>query len=928
MKRTESENQLELNLINKLKEKKYQKIKIKDETDLLNNFKNQLQKLNNIIFTDREFEYICNHLDKGSIFQKSKILKDRYIIKRDNNENIYIRFFNSDNFDKNIFQVTNQVNVKGQKSNRYDVSVLINGLPLIHIELKKRGLAIREAFNQINRYHRDSFPFSRLFMFVQIFVVSNGVNTKYFANNRRQSFENTFYWTDINNLKITKIDEFVDSFLDREKIIYFIKNFIISFHTSKSLIVARPYQYYAVQEVKKLVDKNLGNGYIWHSTGSGKTVTSFKCSQIISEISSVDKVLFVVDRNSLDFHTTTEFNNYDKNVTASVDDTNSLVNRFNDKDKLIITTIQKLNSAITKDKFKEKIKNFQNKRIIFLFDECHRSQFGDTHLNIIKFFKNSQLIGFTGTPIFSENAFRNIRGKKTTSELFGKCLHRYTITDAINDQNVLKFLVEYVNVVDKKELQEDNKESKIFYSSTNRINKITEYIINNHNKKTYNRTFVSMMCVDSIDTLIKYYKSFNLLKHDLNIASIFTYKQNAEDKDADGLDETYSENLNLNDDDKIQNSKFLEKIIDDYNIRYKTQFSCNNAKEFTNYSNDISQKVKSGEIDILLVVDMFLTGFDAKNLNTLYVDKNLRFHKLVQAYSRTNRILNKFKKFGNIVNFRNLENETDEAIKLFANKENKDEILMKSYHHYCNLQKKLISMLMKVAPNVESIDRFTGDKNKIEFINIFKELNKNKNIMEGFLDNKETDLIIDPQTFENYKSKYLDLYEEYKTINLEENINYKDIDFEIDFIKKQIIDVDYILDLLKNTHNLKNYEAITEKNRIIEILNKSSNEIKQKDVLLDFIDKFKIDDKNFSIEEEYFKFANNKKNSLIETICNKENVNVDKFKELIVNFNYDNKIPLSNSVIDTLNFKPRLIERKKISEKLIKAINEINSLSN
>lgn len=928
MQRTETENQLELNLINILEEKKYKKIKIKDENDLLDNFKKQLQKLNNIEFTDREFNHICNHLDKGGIFQKSQILKDRYVVKRDNNKNIYIRFFNSDEFDKNIFQVTNQVNVKGQKSNRYDVSVLINGLPLVHIELKKRGLAIREAFNQINRYHRDSFPFSRLFMFVQIFVVSNGVNTKYFANNRRQSFENTFYWTDINNVKITKINEFADSFLDREKIIYFIKNFIISFNTSQSLIVARPYQYYAVEEVKNLINKNEGNGYIWHSTGSGKTVTSFKCSQIISEINSVDKVLFVVDRNSLDFHTTTEFNNYDKNVSESVDDTNSLVERFNDKDKLIITTIQKLNSAITKDKFKEKIQNFKNKRVIFLFDECHRSQFGDTHLNIIKFFENSQLIGFTGTPIFSENAFRNIRGKKTTSELFGKCLHRYTITDAINDQNVLKFLIEYVKVVDKKDLNEDNQESKIFYNSTNRINKITDYIINNHKKKTYNRTYVSLMCVESIDTLIKYYKSFNLLKHNLNIASIFTYKQNAEDKDADGLDETYSENVNLNNDDKIQNSKFLEKIIDDYNKKFKTQLSSNNAKEFTNYSNDISQRVKSGEIDILLVVDMFLTGFDAKNLNTLYVDKYLRFHKLIQAYSRTNRILNKFKKFGNIVNFRNLENETDEAIKLFANKENKDEILMKSYDHYCNLQKKLISMLMEVAPNVDSVDRFTGDQNKIEFINIFKELNKNKNIMEGFLDYKEEDLIIHPQTFENYKSKYLDLYEEYKTINLEKSVDYKDIDFEIDFIKKQIIDVDYILDLLKNTRNLKNYEAATEKSRIIDILNKSSNEVKQKNVLLDFIDKVKPADKGFSIEEEYFKFANNKKNSLIESICIRENVDMDKFKELIENFNYDKKIPLSNNVIDTLNFKPKLVERKKITEKLIQAIYEINSISN
>ena len=927
MQKTESENQLELNLIKTLEKKNYKKIKLTNENELLENFKIQLQKLNNIIFSEREFDHICNHLDKGSIFQKSKILRDRYVIKRPNNENIYIRFFNSEFYDKNIFQVTNQVNVKGKKSNRYDVSILINGIPLVHIELKKRGLAIREAFNQINRYHRDSFPFSRLFMFVQIFIVSNGANTKYFANNRRQSFENTFYWTDIDNSKITQLDEFVRSFLDRERIIYFIKNFIIFLQSAQTLLVARPYQFYAVEEVKKLINRNEGNGYIWHSTGSGKTLTSFKCSQIISEIESVDKVLFVVDRNSLDFHTTTEFNEFDSNVDDSADDTNSLVNKFNDKSKLIITTIQKLNSAITKNKFTDKIKKFQKQRIIFMFDECHRSQFGDTHLNIIKFFKNSQLIGFTGTPIFKENAFRNIRGKKTTSELFGKCLHRYTITDAINDQNVLKFLIEYVNLKDKNNTDEkNNNDNKIFYNSSNRIDKISDYIIKNHTKKTYNKLFVSLMCVQNIETLIKYYKSFNTIKHDLNIASIFTYKQNEEDKNADGLDKTYSENKN--DNILIQNGHFLEEIVEDYNKKFKTQFSCSSAKEFTNYSNDISQKVKSGKIDILLVVDMFLTGFDAKNLNTLYVDKQLRFHKLIQAYSRTNRILNKFKLFGNVINFRDLQAETDEAIKLFANKENKDEILMKSYDHYSTLQKKIVSMLNEVAPNVDSINNFVGDQEKIEFINIFKELNKNKNIMEGFLEYNELDLIVNPQTFENYKSKYLDLYEEYKKINLEQNIDYKDIDFEIDSIKKQIIDVDYILDLLKNCQNLGENETKIEKNRISEILNKSSNQIKQKDMLLNFINKEMVSEKKYSIDEEYFQFANNQKKSLIESICHKENINTDKFTELLDNFNFDKKTPLSDNVIDVLNTKPKLSDRKLITDKIIKKINEIDKLFN
>ena len=437
---------LEEQLISKLQELGYALVHIQNEPELITNLKYQLEKHNNIVFSDKEFEKVLNILSKGSVFEKAKTLREKQHIIRDNGDNLYFEFINTEQWCQNQYQVTHQVSMEGKYKNRYDVTLLINGLPLVHIELKRRGLELKEAFNQINRYQRHSFSSSYgLFQYIQIFVISNGVNTKYYANNRFQSFKQTFYWTDIENKRLTNIlNGFASDFLEKCHISKMICKYIVLNETSKILMVLRPYQYYAVEALVDRVMHSRKNGYIWHTTGSGKTLTSFKASQILTRLPKIKKIVFVVDRKDLDYQTTKEFNSFSKGSVDGTDNTRQLVRQFTDETKLIVTTIQKLNAAISKKHFLERMKPLQDERIVFIFDECHRSQFGETHQRIISFFRNIQMFGFTGTPIFAENAVKNELGKKTTKELFGECLHKYVITDAIRDENVLKFSVEYV----------------------------------------------------------------------------------------------------------------------------------------------------------------------------------------------------------------------------------------------------------------------------------------------------------------------------------------------------------------------------------------------------------------------------------------------------------------------------------------------------
>lgn len=553
----QSEQILEEQLIAQLQKLGYAYFPIADEKALIANFKSQLEKHNQISFSDAEFDKVLNLLNKGSVFEKSKTLRQKQHIVRDNGDNLYFEFLNTEHWCQNQYQVTNQVTQEGKYKNRYDVTILINGLPLVQIELKRRGLELKEAFNQVNRYQRHSFGAnSALYQYVQIFIISNGVNTKYYANNRNQSFKQTFYWTDFENKRLTNIlNGFTDAFLEPCHISKMICKYIVLNEAYKIPMVLRPYQFYAVEALIDRVKNSNKNGYIWHTTGSGKTLTSFKASQILMNFPEVHKVVFVVDRKDLDYQTTKEFNSFSDGCIDGTDNTANLVKQFigtyKDKKgeakntKLIVTTIQKLNTAISKLKYEKKMADLKEKRIIFIFDECHRSQFGETHNRIKDYFNNAQMFGFTGTPIFADNANKNELGKRTTKDLFEDCLHKYVITDAIKDENVLKFSVEYVGRYKQKDtateidIEVEDIDTQELMEDEKRLEKIADYIINNHNRKTHSKDFSAMFCVDSVKSLIRYYDIFKRKKlageHNLNIATIFSYAANEDDADANGF---------------------------------------------------------------------------------------------------------------------------------------------------------------------------------------------------------------------------------------------------------------------------------------------------------------------------------------------------------------------------------------------------------
>mgnify|MGYP001222020240 CR=1 FL=1 len=715
----ESEQALEDKLILQLQDLKYDYVQIKDEQGLYANLKRQLEKHNKLSLTDKEFDRILNHLNRGNVFEKAKTLRDKMQFDRCDGSSAYIEFIQQEEWCRNEFQVTNQVTMEGSYKNRYDVTLLVNGIPLVQVELKRRGLELKEAFNQINRYQRHSFwAGNGLFQYIQIFVISNGVNTKYYANNRKQSFKQTFFWADEDNNAINLLDEFAKKFLEPCHISKMITKYVVLNETDKILMVLRPYQYYAVEAIDERVKHSRKNGYIWHTTGSGKTLTSFKASQILNQNPKVQRVVFVVDRKDLDYQTQKEFDAFSKGSVDASENTKKLVEQFNDGTKLIVTTIQKLNNAIHHVKHLAKMEEHRRERIVFIFDECHRSQFGDTHKRIKSFFERAQMFGFTGTPIFADNAATNEHGKRTTKDLFDECLHRYVITNAIKDENVLKFSVEYIGKYKQKEnrnnidIEVEGIDRKELMESDERIGKIADYIIANHKRKTHSREFTGMMCVSSIDCLIKYYEHFRKRKeegkHNFKIATIFSYTANEEDKDANGLDEDQFPGDKGGKINKHSRDK-LEEYIGDYNKMFNSKYTTKDSRSFYNYYNDINKKVKDRKIDILLVVNMFLTGFDSKTLNTLYVDKNLKHHGLIQAYSRTNRILNEQKSQGNIVCFRNLKKATDKAIALFSSKDAKEVIIMDPYEDYVEKFNNAFMELLKITPTANSVSKLQDE---------------------------------------------------------------------------------------------------------------------------------------------------------------------------------------------------------------------------
>ena len=931
---------LENQLVAQLQKLQYTKVVIKDENALVANLKTQLEKHNNITFSDKEFERVLNILSKGSVFEKAKTLRQKQHIERDNGDNLYFEFLNTEHWCQNEFQVTHQVTIEGSYKNRYDVTLLFNGLPLVQIELKRRGLEMKEAFNQINRYQRHSFGAkSALFQYVQIFIISNGVNTKYYANNRHQSFKQTFYWTDANNKRQTNIlNGFTSDFLEPCHISKMISKYIVLNETHKILMVLRPYQFYAVENLVNQVENSNNNAYIWHTTGSGKTLTSFKASQIIMNMPQVKKVVFVVDRKDLDYQTTKEFNSFGKGCIDGTDNTKTLVKQFADDTKLIVTTIQKLNTAISKAKYLSKMEKLQDERIVFIFDECHRSQFGETHNRIKEFFHNNQMFGFTGTPIFKDNAVKNELGKRTTKELFGECLHKYVITDAIKDENVLKFSVEYVGRYKRKEtateidIEVEDIDTAELMESEKRLEKITDYIIANHNRKTHQREFTGMFAVSGVKTLIKYYDLFQKKKeegkHNLKIATIFSYVANEDDADANGF---IPEELSVVEEPRalygmnVHTREKLDEYIVDYNKMFGTKFSTKDSQSFYNYYNDISKKVKERKIDILLVVNMFLTGFDSPPLNTLYVDKNLKYHGLIQAYSRTNRILNEQKSQGNIVVFRNLKKATDEAITLFSNKEAIEVIIMKPYDDYVKKFNEAFIELIKITPTVNSVNDLVSEDDELAFIKAFRQLMRIKNILNAFSDFKWEDLAMNEQLFEDYKSKYLDLWQKVKSDNAVEKVSIlDDVDFELELIHRDEINVNYIIQLLIKLKSDVQKDVAKTEQEIFNLLNTEVNLRSKRELIQKFIEENlpKIEDTD-DIPEAFEVFWNEEQQKAFQKLIKAENLSAEKTQKLIENYLYAEREPLRDEVLDLIEGeKPSVLKRKKLGDRILKQIIE------
>lgn len=930
---TQPEGELENKLIEALIKIGYKYVPIKDETALVANLKKQIEKHNNLTLSDKEFAQVLNHLNKGNIWDKAKILRDKMQLTKEDGKSVYIEFLNTEGWCQNEFQVTNQVTIEGTYQNRYDVTILINGLPLAQIELKRRGLQLKEAFHQTNRYQRHSYNANdALFQYIQIFIISNGVNTKYYSNNAKQHFNQTFFWSDQNNKLITDLFAFTDVFLEPCHLSKMITRYVVLAEEKKILMVLRPYQYFAVETIIDRVKNTNKNGYIWHTTGSGKTLTSFKASQVLMNQPGVHKVVFVVDRKDLDYQTTKEFNSFSDGSVDGTDNTNKLVQQFTDDTKLIVTTIQKLHNAISKKQYLARMEKQKDKRIVFIFDECHRTQFGKTHGAIKGFFTNNQMFGFTGTPIFKDNAASYDGLKRTTKDLFVECLHKYVITDAIKDNNVLKFSVEYVGKYKQKDSKNEidiNVEAidtKELLESDVRIDKISDYIIANHDRKTHSKAFTAMFCVSSIDMLTKYYENFAKKKadgkHNLRIATIFSFTANEDDKDANGLlDADILDDaapVNLHSRDKLDN------YIADYNKMFGTKHSTKDSQAFYTYYNEISMRVRKREVDILLVVNMFLTGFDSPTLSTLYVDKNLKHHGLIQAFSRTNRILDEKKSHGNIICFRNLKAATDDAITLFSNKDAIEEIILKPYKDYVARFNQVYKDLLAVVPTIISVDDLPSETEQLEFIKHFRELIKIKNVLGTFADFKMEDLQIPEQDFDNYKSKYLDLHDKIKTSTQKEKVSIlDDVDFELELIHRDEINVAYILALLVKLKTATQAEQDKKRREITELLEGQVQLRSKRKLIEKFINENipNITDTD-QVENEFEEFWNIEREKALSELCETENIDNEKLRNVVSEYLFAQRLPLTADIDNMLEVKPKLLERKAVFARIKDKINE------
>ncbi|TWO16358.1 type I restriction endonuclease subunit R [Campylobacter lanienae] len=968
----QSEAALENEFIKMLSEQGYEYLKINDSKALINNLRAQLEILNDYKFSDNEWDRfyknsIANNND--GIVQKTKKIQEDHIqvLKKDDGTSRNIYLIDKKNIHNNILQVINQyVEKGGNYENRYDVSVLVNGLPLIHIELKRRGVALKEAFNQINRYQRDSFwAGSGLYEYIQIFVISNGTNTKYYSNTTREShikektqtqnrskktsnsFEFTSYWADASNKVIPDLVDFTKTFFSKHTILNILTKYCV-FTAEELLLVMRPYQIAATERILNKIQistnyKKMGTieagGYIWHTTGSGKTLTSFKTAQLASKLDYIDKVLFVVDRKDLDYQTMREYDRFEKGAANGNRNTKILQKQIEDDNaKIIVTTIQKLSEFVKRN---PKHPAFQ-KHLVLIFDECHRSQFGGMHISIAKSFKNYHLFGFTGTPIFAKNATNKSNTNFcTTEQAFGDKLHTYTIVDAINDGNVLPFRIDYVNTIKKKDEIKDKEVARIdeagALADDKRVKKIVEYIIEHFDQKTKRSSyydlkgqringFNSMFAVASIDMAKKYYLEFKKQleekQKDLTIATIFSFAANEEDR-ADGIidDEGFETELL----DK-SSREFLDFAISEYNKKFKTNFS-SEGNGFQDYYKDLSLKVKKREVDLLIVVNMFLTGFDATTLNTLWVDKNLKQHGLIQAFSRTNRILNSVKSYGNIVCFRDLQQETNDAIALFGDKNASGIVLLRSFEdyyygydddkkHIMGYEEKISQLIQKYPPEEQII----GESAKRDFIISIGSILRLRNILSSFDKFKGME-ILSEEDFRDYLSKYEDLNEEFKSKSEDSESIKDDLVFEMELVRQLEVNIDYILMLVTKYHksNCKNQEI---RSSIDKAIRASMSLRSKKDLIDGFINKINADT---DVMTDWAKFVKEQKESDLKDLIKDENLKESETRKFIDSSFRDGQIKTIGTDIEKIlppmgrfNGDNRNERKQAIIEKLLK----------
>lgn len=945
----QSEQTLENEFIRMLTEQGYDYLEIHDSESLIKNLRTQLEIVNDYKFTDSEWDRFFNdsiaNNNDGIVEKTRKIQEDNIqVLKRDDGTSKNITLIDKKCIHNNRLQVINQyVENSGNYDNRYDVTILVNGLPLVHVELKRRGVALKEAFNQINRYQKDSFwAGSGLYEYIQIFVISNGTSTKYYSNTTREShikeqtstrnkskktsnsFEFTSYWADSNNKVISDLVDFTRTFFAKHTILNILTKYCV-FTSEDLLLVMRPYQIVATERILNRIQvatnyKKMGTiesgGYIWHTTGSGKTLTSFKTAQLASKLEYIDKVLFVVDRTDLDYQTMKEYDRFQKGAANGNRSTKVLQKQLEDTtSKIIVTTIQKLSEFVKRNKNHP----VYQKHLVLIFDECHRSQFGDMHKMIVQNFKNYHLFGFTGTPIFAKNAGRTTNPDFcTTEQAFGEKLHTYTIVDAINDGNVLPFRIDYINTIKAKEGMTDKEVEAInteeALSSPERVSNVVSYIIEHFDQKTKRNSFYdlkgqrvngfnSMFAVASIPMAKKYYLEFKKQleekQKDLTIATIYSYAQNEEDT-SDGIldDEGFETDLL----DK-SSREFLDFAIDEYNKKFKTNFS-SEGNGFQDYYKDLSDKVKHREIDLLIVVNMFLTGFDATTLNTLWVDKNLKQHGLIQAYSRTNRILNSVKTYGNIVCFRNLQDETNDAIALFGDKNATGIVLLKSYEDYyygyeddngkkqIGYEERIAMLLQKYPLGVQIV----GEKAEKDFIVSIGNILRLRNILSSF-DKFAGNEILSERDFQDYTGMYVDLYQKYKQKDDGEKESIKDdIVFEMELVKQVEVNIDYILMLVAKYHqsNCEDKEILGTIDKAI----KSSLALRSKKELIDgFISKINADT---NVMDDWGKFVKEQKEIDLKKIINDENLNEEETRKFLDNAFRDGQVKTNGTDIEKI----------------------------